>query len=53
MHYFRANPNLLGGETHVSVTVTRHAGTDSEKVERHTVILKREGEQVAVARVRF
>jgi hypothetical protein len=24
-HYYRANPNLLGGETHVSVNVTRFA----------------------------
>jgi hypothetical protein len=53
VHYFRANPNLLGDETHVSVTVTRNAGTDKEKVERYTVILKREGELKDVARLRF
>jgi hypothetical protein len=53
VHYYRANPNLLGGETHVSVTITRHAGTDKEKVERRTVILKREGEMVPVAKVRY
>jgi hypothetical protein len=53
VHYFRANPNLLGGETHVNVTITRHAGTDKEKVERRTVILRREGEQVSVERVRY
>ncbi len=53
VHYFRANPNLLGGETHVNVVVTRHAGTDREKVERYTVILKREGEMLTVARLRF
>jgi hypothetical protein len=53
VHYYRANPNLLGGETHVSVTITRHAGSDKEKVERRTVILKREGEMVPVAKVRY
>lgn len=53
VHYYRANPNLLGGETHVNVTITRHAGTDKEKVERKTVILKRESEMVPVLRVRY
>jgi hypothetical protein len=53
VHYFRANPNLLGGETHVNVVITRHAGTAKEKVERRTVILRREGEQVAVHTVKF
>jgi hypothetical protein len=53
VHYYRANRNLLGGETHVNVTITRHAGTDKEKVERRTVILRREGEQVSVARLRY
>jgi hypothetical protein len=53
VHYYRANANLLGGETHVSVVITRHAGTDHEKVERRTVILRREGEQVKVAEIRF
>jgi uncharacterized protein YfaP (DUF2135 family) len=51
VHYYRANRNLLGGETHVNVTITRHAGTEREKVERRTVILKREGELVPVTRV--
>ena len=27
VHYYRANPNLLGGETHVNVTITRFAGS--------------------------
>jgi tetratricopeptide (TPR) repeat protein len=35
VHYFRANPNLLGGETHVTVTVTRNAGTPQEATEPH------------------
>ena len=29
VHYFR-QPNLLGGETHVNVVVTRNAGTPQE-----------------------
>ena len=51
VHYFRANPNLLAGETHVNVVVTRHAGTPQETTERHTVILKKAGEAVEVCRV--
>jgi hypothetical protein len=53
VHYFAANPNLLGGETHVSVVVTRHAGTAREQVRRHTVILRRAGEHVSVCKVKF
>ena len=53
VHYFAANPNLLGGETHVNVVITRNAGTAKETVERRTVILRRQGEQVAVARIKF
>jgi uncharacterized protein YfaP (DUF2135 family) len=52
-HYFAVNPNLLAGETHVNVTVTRHAGTPQETTERHTVILKKHGEEVEVCRVEF
>jgi hypothetical protein len=44
---------LLGGETHVNVVITRFAGTSQETVERHTVILKQQGEEVEVARVQF
>ena len=53
VHNFRRNPNLLGGETHVNVTITRYAGTDREKVQRRTVILSRDGEMVEVAKVRY
>ena len=53
VHYFAANPNLLGGETHVSVVVTRNAGRPQETVERHTVILKKKDEAVEVCRVKF
>jgi hypothetical protein len=51
VHYYAANPNLLAGETHVNVVVTRHAGTPQETTERHTVILKKQGEAVEVCRV--
>ena len=53
VHYFRPNPNLLAGESHVNVVVTRNAGTDQETTERHNVILKRHDEQVEVAKVKF
>ncbi len=53
VHYFGVNANLLGGETHVSVTVTRFAGTPKEKSERHTVILKQHNQQVEVCKVKF
>jgi hypothetical protein len=53
VHNFRRNPNLLGGETHVNVTITRFAGTDQEKVMRRTVILSRDGEMVEVAKMRY
>ena len=53
VHYFGVNPNLLAGETHVQVAVTRHAGTPREVTERHTVILKKHNEEVEVCRVRY
>jgi hypothetical protein len=53
VHYYRANPNLLGGETHVDVSVTRNAGAANERQQRHTVILKKQGEQVEVCKVKF
>ena len=53
VHYFGTNPNLLGGETHVNVVVTRYAGTPRETVERSTVILKKAKEEVEVCRVKF
>jgi tetratricopeptide (TPR) repeat protein len=53
VHYFAANPNLLAGETHVNVVVTRHAGTPQETVQRHTVILKKHGEEVEVCKIDF
>ncbi len=53
VHYFSINPNLLGGETHVRVTVTRFAGTPQEKTERHTVILKQHNQQVEVCKVKL
>jgi uncharacterized protein YfaP (DUF2135 family) len=53
VHYFAVNPNLLGGETHVNMTVTRFAGTPQEKSERHTVILKQHNQQVEVCKIKF
>jgi len=52
VHYYSANPNLLAGETHVSVSVTTNAGSPEEKTQRHTVILKKANEQVEVCRVK-
>ncbi len=53
VHYYAVNPNLLAGETHVNVTVTKFAGTPQETTDRHTVILKQHGEEVEVCRVGF
>jgi hypothetical protein len=53
VHYYSANANLLAGETHVNVVVARQAGSPTELVERHTVILKRHNEQVEVCKVKF
>lgn len=53
VHYFSANPNLLGGETHVQVAVTRHAGTPQETTERRTVILTPDAKKIEVCRVRY
>jgi tetratricopeptide (TPR) repeat protein len=53
VHYYAVNPNLLGGETHVNVTVTNFAGSPQETTQRHTVILKRHNEQVEVCKVQF
>lgn len=53
VHYFRANPNLLAGETHVQVVVTRHAGTPREVNERYNVTLQQANQAVEVARMKF
>jgi uncharacterized protein YfaP (DUF2135 family) len=53
VHYFSANPNLLAGETHVNVVITRWAGSPREKVERHTVTLQRHGQEKEVCKVKF
>jgi tetratricopeptide (TPR) repeat protein len=52
VHYYSANPNLLAGETHVSVSVTTNAGSPEENTQRHTVILKKQNEQAEVCRVK-
>jgi hypothetical protein len=53
VHNYAVNPNLLGGETHVQVVITRFAGTPREVSERHNVILKKHNEEVEVAQVKF
>jgi hypothetical protein len=53
VHYFAANPNLLTGETHVQVIMTKYAGTPEEKTERRTVILKQQGQAIEVGRPKF
>jgi hypothetical protein len=52
-HYFRGNPNLLGGVTHVNVVVTRFAGTPRETSERHTIMLQQEKQEAEVCKVKF
>ncbi len=53
VHYFRPNQNLLSGESHVNVVITRFAGTAQEVSERHTIILKKQDEAIEVARIKF
>jgi tetratricopeptide (TPR) repeat protein len=53
VHYFGTNPNLLAGETHVNVVVTRFAGTLHEETQRHTVVLRKQGEEAEVCEVEF
>src|SRR5262249_49632505 len=53
VHYFSANRTLVAGETHVNVMVAVHAGTPQEVVERRTVVLKKDKEQVEVCRVKL
>lgn len=52
VHYYRADANLLAGESHVNVLVTKYAGTPEETVERHTVLLKQANEQVEVCKMK-
>jgi tetratricopeptide (TPR) repeat protein len=53
VHYYSANPNLLAGETHVNVAVTRRADSPQEAVERYNVILQRKDQQIEVCKVKF
>jgi von Willebrand factor type A domain len=53
VHYYRANANLLGGETHVNAVITRRSGTNEETVEKRTVILRNPNEQQEVLTVRY
>jgi hypothetical protein len=45
------NPNLLVGELHVKINVSRFAGMPQETTQWHTVILKRDSEKVEVCRI--
>src|SRR5258708_40297051 len=40
VHYYRADANLLAGETHVNVLVTKNARTPEGTFQRHTILLK-------------
>lgn len=51
VHYYRSNPNLIGGETHVDVVVTQHSGTKKEKIQRQTAILKKDNDIVELKTV--
>ncbi|MBN2489281.1 MAG: hypothetical protein JXQ29_00325 [Planctomycetes bacterium] len=53
VHYFSTNPNLLAGETHVDVTVTRRAGTPDAETRRFQAILRQEKQAIEVCRLRF
>ncbi len=53
VHYFGTNRNLLGGETYVTVTVTKHAGTDKQEVRRYNVVLKKSKQAEEVCRIEF
>ncbi|MGE3805103.1 MAG: hypothetical protein AB7K24_10565 [Gemmataceae bacterium] len=52
VHYYRANINLLAGESHVNVVLTRNAGSPQETTERRTVVLRKSEEVLEVCRVK-
>jgi hypothetical protein len=53
VHYYGTNPNLLGGETYVTATVTRYAGTDRQETSRYNVVLTGSKQEVEVCRIKF
>ncbi len=53
VQYYSPNPNLLAGETHVEVLVTRKAGTPEEETVRYPVILRKAKEGYEVCKVRL
>ncbi len=53
VNYFATNQNLLAGETHVNVVVTKFAGTLHEETQRHTVVLRKQGEEAEVCEVDY
>ncbi len=53
VHYYSVNPNLLGGQTWVTVCVTRHAGSDKQETKRYNVVLKTQKQEQEVCRIEF
>lgn len=51
VNYFSMNQNLIGGETHVDVVISRNTGTKQEATHRHNVILKKHSETVEVTQI--
>ena len=49
--YYSPNANLIAGETHVDVVVSRHAGMPEEETRRFTVVLRQDDESVEVCKV--
>jgi hypothetical protein len=53
VHYYDTNPNLLGGETYVTVTVAKYAGSDRQEVNCYNVVLKKQDEVADVCHIEF
>ena len=53
VHYYGTNPNLLGGETHVTVTVTKYAGTDKQETRRYNAVLEKHDDVAEICHVEF
>lgn len=53
MKYYRTNPNLIAGETHVEVIIERGLGQQGAKTRRFHVVLTEKGEAFEVCKLRF
>jgi len=53
VHYYAANPNLLGGETYVTVTVTKFAGSERQETRSYNVALNDAKQEIEVCKVKF